>query len=150
MHEHACTKDSCICLPPPEKVEPEPTAEYHCQPVPPAHIPPIGENFLMHSFSNPSCIHPWQTWVFSQFPKRTCGRLRGEFTMPVEGWGILFQEGWDWPAIWSILLMFFVLPSIAFLIFYTVFKGDVQGASAVAAYWVAVGTIFLGYIATRG
>jgi hypothetical protein len=67
----------------------------------------------------------------------------------VEGWGLLFQEGWDWPVIWSILLVFFVLPSIVFLVIWSILKADIQGASSVAAYWVAVGTIFLGYIATR-
>ncbi|KAH8901320.1 hypothetical protein GQ53DRAFT_814785 [Thozetella sp. PMI_491] len=148
-HEYACAKERCICLPPPEKVEPDTRAEYRCQPVPPRYIPPIGENFLMHCFSHPACVDPRQTWVYAQFPKLLSGRLRGEFHTPVEGWGVYFRDGWNWPAIWSALLAFFLLPSFLFLVLWGAFKGDIQGASGVAAYWVTVGTIFMGYVATR-
>jgi hypothetical protein len=74
----------------------------------------------------------------------------GTFDGAAEGWGLCFSDGWNWSAIWSILLVFFVLPSFVFLVVWAASKHDVQGASGIAAYWIAVGTIILGFLSTRG
>jgi hypothetical protein len=149
-HERICGTQTCVCLPPSEKVEPSPRAEYHCQPVPAPHNPPIGDNFLTHAFLNPACIHPHQTWVYNQVPKRTSGKLKGSHQTAIAGWGISFREDWDWAAIWTFLLCFFLVPSLVFFLIWAFYKGDLQAASGVAGYWTAVGTFVLGYYATRG
>lgn len=104
----------------------------------------------MHCFSSPDCVEPSQTWVFSQFPKRTCGRMVGRADSAIEGWGVHFQEGWDWSAIWNILIAFFILPSAMFVALWSAFRHDLQSASGVAGYWIGVGTVFLCYVAAKG
>lgn len=113
-HDRACERKACKCVPPPDKVEPSPDAEYRCRPVPAAQIPPIGENYLMHIFASPECISPQQTWIYDQFPKRTCGQLMGRPDEPTFGWGVHFQEGWNWDKIWLVVFVLFVFGSLLF------------------------------------
>ncbi|KAF2175152.1 hypothetical protein K469DRAFT_680377 [Zopfia rhizophila CBS 207.26] len=151
IHPHliSCDKISCICVPPKSKVEPAPNSEYRCNPIPAPHIPPIGENYMMHLFSSPGCINSSQVWVYNQFPKRMCGRLMGQPDEPAEGWGVHFQEGWDWPKIWAVILILFLGGSTLFGVLYAALNKDVQSAFGIASYWITTATILLGYLATR-
>jgi hypothetical protein len=147
-HSMHCDKTICTCMPPESIVEPAPNSEYRCKPIPASHIPPIGENYMMHLYSSPGCIDPSQLWVYNQFPKRTRGRLTARPEAPAEGWGVHFREGWNWPKIWAVVLTFFGA-SLIFGVLYAVLKRDAQSAFGIASYWIAAATILLGYLTTR-
>jgi hypothetical protein len=98
-HEPCCTSShpkTCECIPPAPKVEPSPDAEYRCTPAGPLDTwPPVLSEELMHMLTSPQCIDAKETYVLAQLPKRTKGQLQGTIGRPAEGWGIHFQEGWD-------------------------------------------------------
>jgi hypothetical protein len=147
-HQLDCTTQ-CICLPPPEKVEPELNAEYRCRPIPPNICPPLGPELLMHFFASPECITAeTQNWILAQFPKKLRGELVGLEDGPVAGWGILFKEGWNWDRV-RVVLLAYLVGSLVFGVAWAARKHDVQGAFGVAGYWVSTATVFLGYIAVR-
>lgn len=87
--------------------------------------------------------------MLCSIPKKLEGRLMGQLHAPVFGWGIHFREGWHWNRIWAAMLVLFVLGSLVFAVLWTVFQHDIQGAFGVASWWMSVGTILLGYAATR-
>lgn len=78
-HELCCISypsRACDCIPPADKVEPAPDAEYRCDPAGPLDWwPPILSQELMHMLTSPDCIHEGETSVLEQLPKRTCGAL---------------------------------------------------------------------------
>jgi hypothetical protein len=151
IHPHSiyCDKNHCICLPPKAKVEPEPNYEYVCKPVPARHSPPVGENYMMHLFFAPECIDPSQVWVFNQMPKRTSSRLIAQPDAPAEGWGLYFQEGWNWAKITTFVLTLFVGGSLIFGLLYAVLKKDLQTAFTIATYWFTAAGVLLGYVAAK-
>jgi len=154
MHHQVCrdkdldAESECVCLPPVERIG----HEYSCRPAPeqkPSHTPVFGENYLMHYFRNPQCLDATQTKIYNQLHKRACGRLR---TSPDElalGWGVYFQEGWHWKSIYFIVVVLMVTASLVFGVAWSVLKGDLSGAFAVASAWVTLGSLFLGYIGIR-
>jgi hypothetical protein len=103
----------------------------------------------MRYFDHPTIVNPSQTWLLELLPKRICGPLAGGPKEPAQGWGISFEEGWDWAKIELILFLLFFLGSFVFAMFWTVFKNDVRGAFGVAGWWISVATLLFGYIATR-
>ena len=147
-HSVYCDRNSCTCMPPKSIVEPAPNSEYRCKPIPAPHIPPIGENYMMHLYLSPGCINPSQLWVYNQFPKRTRGPLTARPETPAEGWGIHFREGRNWPKIWMVVLIVFFLASLIFGVVYAVLKKDAQTAFGIAGYWVTLATALLGYLTT--
>lgn len=134
-HQLSCKEISCTCIPPPEKVEPSASCEYRCKPVPAAHVPPIGENYLMHCYSSPNCVNPSQKWVYNQIPKKLGKRLQGRDDRAVPGWGIHCEEGWNWDKILVLELIIVVL-GILFGVLWSLLKHDIQGAFAISAYWL--------------
>lgn len=151
IHAHAtyCSSNTCTCLPPSSKVAPAPNSEYICNPIPAPHIPPIGENYMMHLYSSPECIDASQVWVYNQIPKRTRGVLVPRADAPAEGWGLHFEQGWHWPKIWTIIAILFLGGSLLFGVLYATLKKDAQSAFGIASYWIAAATILVGYLATK-
>ncbi|KAH7125294.1 hypothetical protein B0J11DRAFT_301482 [Dendryphion nanum] len=151
IHSHStyCDKLMCICVPPESKVEPTPNSEYRCNPIPANHIPPFGENYMMHLYSSPSCVNPLQVAVYNQIPKRTCGQLMVRPENVSEGWGLHFREGWHLVKIWALICSLFVGGSLIFGVLYSVLKKDVQSAFGIASYLVTTATVGLGYLAIR-
>ncbi|KAH6094468.1 hypothetical protein HBI65_125610 [Parastagonospora nodorum] len=152
-HEPCCTSSTqriCECLPPAPKVEPSPDAEYRCAPAGPLDIwPPVLSEELMHMLTSPQCITPKETFVLEQLPKRTKGELIGTIGRPAEGWGIHFQEGWDFDLLIGLVLAVFLLASLLFAVLWSHFKLDVQGAFGVSSYMVTASGIFVAWFANR-
>jgi hypothetical protein len=134
---HSPTPQSCECIPPETKVEPEPGAEYRCTPAgPPQTCPPIASHQLMHWLTKPECIPEGRTWVLDQLPKRNCGELKVEGNERVEGWGLLLKEGVDGQKVASMVFIVLLI-SLLFAIFYSCFAHDIQGGFGVSSYMVA-------------
>ncbi|KAH4937135.1 hypothetical protein HBH74_079000 [Parastagonospora nodorum] len=152
-HEPCCTSSHpqiCECIPPAMKVEPSPDAEYRCAPAGPLdNWPPVLSEELMHMLTSPQCINPKETFVLEQLPKRTRGELIGTIGRPAEGWGIHFQEGWDFDLLIGIVLAVFLLASLLFAVLWSHFKLDVQGAFGVSSYMVTASGIFVAWFANR-
>ena len=136
-------------MPPVEKVVPSPNAEYQCNPIPTAWIPPIGTNYLMHHYNNLSCINVEQIWVYNQVPKRLNEQLIGQATAPALGWGIHLEEDWHWVKIWNLGSALFIFGSLMFGVLWAVFKKDVQGAFGISSFWTSIFAIVLAYVAAR-
>jgi hypothetical protein len=148
-HDPCCTENkACECIPPLDKVEPSPGAEYRCIPGPPATYPPIPPEYLSMLFSCPSYTHEADTWILDQLPKRTCGVLQGKAGQPAEGWGIYYQEGWDRDLITVAVFLVFVLASLLFGVLWSRFQYDVQGAFGVSAYMITAGGILIALLAS--
>lgn len=131
-------------------VEPAPGAEYRCKPHgPPKSCPPFFSDEMMHWLTSPKCIDPKASAVINQVPKRTKGVLQGAVGQPAEGWGLHFEEGWDFDLLISIILVVFLLASLLFAVLWSYFKLDVQGAFGVSSYIVTAMGIFVAWFANR-
>jgi hypothetical protein len=152
-HEPCCTSSqpqTCECIPPAAKVEPAPDAEYRCDPAGPLDTwPPVLSEELMHMLISPQCIDAKETFVLQQLPKRTKGELKGTIGRPAEGWGIHFQEGWDFDLLIGLVLAVFLVGSLLFAVLWSHFKLDVQGAFGVSSYMVTASGIFVAWFANR-
>jgi len=103
----------------------------------------------MHYFAHPECLKDKkQAWILAQFPKKLRGELVERSDGPVPGWGIHFEEGWNWYRI-KVILFAYVAGSLVFGVSWTVRRDDMQGAFGVAGYLASTATVFLGYIALR-
>ena len=82
-------------------------------------------------------------------PKRRLGRLEVDYPKEqfTEGWGLYFEEGWEIHDIFALTIIA-VLPSLIFLILWSVYKLDVSAASGVASYIVSVIVLFSGLVVT--
>ncbi|KAJ9137710.1 hypothetical protein NKR23_g8969 [Pleurostoma richardsiae] len=147
-HEQECmqrqTKD-CICLPPRELVG----REYQCRPPDPMPLPPFEKNFLMHYFLNPDHVSPDQTWVYQQLPKRMNGPLLPEHDAFLPGWGIYFEDDWNWMTIYFLILLAIIVGSLILGVCWSMVKLDVQDVFGFIYYWVVVVTMGLGFLALR-
>lgn len=99
--------------------------------------------------TSPKCINEDETFVLEQLPKRTKGELKGTVGRPVEGWGIHYQEGWDFDTVIGIVLGVFLLASLLFAILWSHFELDIQGAFGVSSYMVTATGIFIAWIVNR-
>jgi hypothetical protein len=154
LHDPWCTTNptavtGCECLPPPTLVEPSPTAQYRCKPVPPATSPPIAPEYLASLFTCPTDVHEHDDWILKQLPKRTCGELQGKIGQPAEGWGIYYQEGWGRDLIVLAIFVVFLIASLLFGVLWSRFQMDVQGAFGVSAYMVTASAVLISLIVTR-
>lgn len=148
VHPHRqCPESRCFCLPPFQRVE---SKEYQCSPAPefPADVePPISPRALTHYFKSPN--HPCNIMrkrdILEQLPKRSQQLLPSHDRSEV-GWGVHFEECWHWPTICVVIGVFFVIGGLAFGIAWSITKGDVSSAFAVAATWVAIAPILFGLI----
>lgn len=120
-------------LPPEDKKD-----EYRYNPVPAEIIPPVGENHMLHLINHPTHAEE-DGFVLDRIPKKMKERLlicpsRGTGL----GWGIYFIEGWHISVITLVAFALLLVGSLSFLICWSALKHDVQGASGVAAYIVAL------------
>lgn len=104
---------------------------------------------MTHYFRKPHRIVPISTRLFDQVPKRLIGRLEASADGEVAGWGIYFEEGWHWEAIFGLLLIVAFGGSLLFGILWSVCRKDIQGAFGVASYWVTMSGLLIGFIAAR-
>lgn len=103
---------------------------------------------MMDCFTDPNSIHLDAALIWKQLPKRTCGELAPQPFELLEGWGIYFEEGWNWFKIWCILATSFFPPSLLFGLLWAILKKDVQGAFGVASWWMTGATILVGIVGT--
>ena len=118
--------------------------EYHYRPIPATIIPPVGENHMMHLCSHPEDADDSTAVLMDRVPKKLRDRLcvlSGGTNM---GWGIYYVEGWHLSIIWLISLLLLLLASLVFLICWAVLQHDVQGASGIATYVLALITLSIG------
>jgi hypothetical protein len=141
-YHHQCS-DFCECMPPSVEVEPSPTAEYKCSPIPPKTRPPIPPEYLSMLFHYPSEVAEDDVWVLNQIPKRTCGQLQGVPGQPAEGWGIYYHESWDRELITLAIFIVLVLATLLFGVLWSKYQFDVQGAFGVSAWMATLGGIFI-------
>ncbi|MCJ1290589.1 hypothetical protein MMC34_002129 [Xylographa carneopallida] len=120
-------------------------AEYLYRPMPAELIPPLGENYMMHMYHHPDHADATAAMDLAQVPKKLTDRL---CVCPVEGkgvgWGVNFVEGWHYNVMCLLAFAVLLLASLVFLICWAVLQHDVQGASGVAAYIVALAMLSVG------
>ena len=126
------------------------SGEYDCNPSgPPDTWPPVCPEFMMHMFNSPDCIAKDDTSILEQLPKKMDCKLDEANGPPPEGWGLYLQEDVDISTIIGVAFIVLFLASLLFLILWTVLRGDIQGASGVSAYIVAVASMAGIWIATK-
>lgn len=103
----------------------------------------------MHMLISPDCIHPDETFVLNQIPKRICGELQGKAGEPAEGWGLHYQEGLDFDMLIAFISLIFTVGSFLFGVLWSYFKLDIQGAFGVSSYMVTASGIFITWIVNR-
>jgi hypothetical protein len=126
------------------------TGEYDCNPSgPPDTWPPVCPEFMMHMYHSPQCIAEDDTSILEQLPKKMDCKLDESTGVPSEGWGLYFQEDIDISTIIAVVFIALFVASLLFLVLWTIFKDDIQGASGVSAYIVAVASMAGIWIATK-
>jgi hypothetical protein len=126
------------------------SGEYDCNPSgPPDTWPPVCPEFMMHMLYSPSCITEDDSSILEQLPKKIDSKLEETTGSPPEGWGLYFQEDLDISAVIGVIFMVLFFASLLFLILWTMLKDDIQGASGVSAYIVAVASMLGIWIATK-
>jgi hypothetical protein len=119
-------------------------------------LPPVGSTYLLHLFRHPE-DYEGELVTYVRAPKRTS---RLDFGV---GWGINLVEGFLADRVWMVIryvndysaqrrlgLMcgstVFALGSLAFVIAWATIEGDVQGASGIAAWIVALAVLAVGWL----
>jgi hypothetical protein len=109
----------------------------------------MGKNYLMHYVKHPEHVNTQQTWVYNQIPKRTRGQLLAPRDEQVPGWGIHFEEGFNWPVFGSLGLIIVILGSLVFGVAWGVLKKDAGTSFTIAAYWTNIATILMAFLAFK-
>lgn len=137
----------CVCLPPRSLVG----QEYKCCPTPPdlKVLPPFEKNYLMHHFLNPDHLLPAQKWIFKQLPKRMDSPLKAGCDEFIPGWGIYFEDGWNYKKIYLLIMLATLISSLIFGICWSIFKLDVQAAFGITSCWISAAAMGLGFLALR-
>ncbi|OSS43563.1 hypothetical protein B5807_11731 [Epicoccum nigrum] len=151
-HKYCCTQQICECIPPQSKVIKPPmgSGEYDCSPSgPPDTWPPVCPEFMMHMYHSPQCIAEDDTSILEQLPKKMHCKLDETTGVPPDGWGLYFQEDIDISTIIAVIFISLFVASLLFFILWTILKDDIQGASGVSAYIVAVASMAGIWIATK-
>ncbi|KAK3720160.1 hypothetical protein LTR37_003984 [Vermiconidia calcicola] len=120
---------------------PLPTCDYYFEPG--DLMPPVGSQYLMHLFRHPQ-DYDTELITYLRAPKRN-GRLH----MGV-GWGINLVEGFLADRVWMVVSAFFALGSLAFVVAWACTQHDIQGASGIAAWILALSTLTFGWLQTWG
>ena len=111
--------------------------EYKYDPFPAELIPPIGSNYLMHTYQHPEDAD-LNAFSLSRFPKRINGRLQlGPNGVAKVGWGIHLAEGLSLKKIFAAGAIV-LLASIVFGITWAVLRSDIQGGFCVGAFVMTV------------
>ncbi|KAL6158007.1 hypothetical protein ACJBU6_03815 [Exserohilum turcicum] len=111
----------------------------------PGRIPPIGNNYLMHRFSNSTHCRD-STFCLDQIPKRIGSRPKmGSKPDGFTGWGLFFEESLDMfrLCIWGTAMF---LVSLVFGVAWAKEKNSVQDGFAVASYILGFQVLAMGTI----
>ncbi|KAL8691651.1 MAG: hypothetical protein Q9218_003172 [Villophora microphyllina] len=107
-------------------------------------LPPVGENLMTHLFHHPHEANE-KAITFLRSPKKRKQRLA---VCPQAGtnlgWGIHLVEGYAVTKVWSLAFAMYCISSLVFGIAWSVLKHDIQGAFAIAAYFVALAGLGIG------
>ena len=118
--------------------------EYDIDPVPPDLDPYIGPNGLEHLLNHPHEAEelgnnlPVQDVWLKRFPKKEKSKLT--VCPPYQygiGWGVEFEEAWNFSWVLKGTLIVCVLAASVFLVCWWSIRGDVQGATGMAALLVS-------------
>lgn len=124
--------------------DPKCDTEYDIYPEPPDLDPYVGPNGLEHLLSHPHEAEeqgnnlPIQDVWLKRFPKKKKSKLTA--CPPYQyglGWGIEFDETWNFSLVLKGILFGCVLAATVFLICWWSVRGDVQGATGMAALLVS-------------
>lgn len=124
--------------------------EYVCSPCPvetPKDYPPISRNRLITYFGKKQ--QPAHTrFLFEQIPKRV-GVLPVPTIERVElGWGLHFEQGWNWEAVMIIIIVLASVALVLLVVWDKVF-GYTPSSSIYTSLVATMATGILGYIAVR-
>ena len=75
--------------------------------------------------------------------------LHAEVNDFLPGWGIYFEDGWNFKTIYLLVSMATIIGSLIFGICWSVWKMDVAAAFGITSYWVAIVAMCLGFLALR-
>ncbi|KAK3178522.1 hypothetical protein OEA41_000659 [Lepraria neglecta] len=123
---------------------------YDTHPTPPDLKPYIGPNGLTHLLNHPHEAAeegnnlPVQNVWLKRFPKKEKTKLA--VCPPYQyglGWGIEFEEGWYMNWLVKFAIIAFVITAITFLVCWWNFRGDVQGATGMAALLVSCAVLLI-------
>ena len=135
----ACHKDHSQC-----------DTAYDIHPSPPDLDPYIGRNGLAHLLHCPHDAEeegnnlPLQNVWLKRFPKKE--RTKLTVCPPYQfglGWGVELEEGWHLSWLIKAIIVTLVLAATVFLICWWRFRGDVQGATSMAALLVSYGVLVI-------
>ena len=123
---------------------------YDLDPHPPDLEPYVGSNGLAHLINCPHEAEdegnhlPIQDVWLKRFPKKEKTKLTAcppyQFGL---GWGIEFREEWHMNWLMKLTLSALLIAAIVFLVCWWVKRGDLQGASGMAALLVALAALTL-------
>jgi len=116
--------------------------EYLYQPC--DHIPPVGEHLMAHLFHHLEDANEGSITCLRAPKKRKAILIVCAQQGTSVGWGIHLVEEWVVSGLWLLSLALFMLGSLVFGICWAVLRHDVQGASGVAAYMVALVGLVVG------
>lgn len=94
------------------------------------------------------CAQWSSMFVFRQLPKRT-QLLSCPPSERLVDWGLLFEEGWNWSAIFGTMLLFLLL-SVAFTIIWAAFKDDLSGGIGIGTMVMTTGAVLIAYVVVQG
>jgi len=122
----------------PPEIEVKKLKNYDYSPCPPDVEEPLLQNQFMHELLRPG-PHLDSYWTDS-FPKKLKEELNYISGQRSIGWGIIINEGINWPVLLSGVLFILILTAIGVLVF-SMRTGDVSSAAGLGAYFVAVVTL---------
>lgn len=107
---------------------------------------------MLHYFKHPHLIDEREQSILNQLPKRNCGELQADGRIPAEGWGLYYEEDWDFRLIIGVIAGVTIVASIVFGVSWTLDRDDIQGAWGVSSYMVttcALVVALLGMLGTK-
>ena len=104
---------------------------------------------LLHMLKCPNKINEKSTWIYNLAPKRTLGELMAGIDQPTDGWGLYFQEGWDFDLIITISFVIFIVGSLLFGVCWSALESDIQGAFGVSAYMITACGLIVAFVVSK-
>jgi hypothetical protein len=128
----------------PDNVPPVTETHYELFPWPPGHIPPIGNSYLLRRFKTPRACRD-SSFCLRQFPKRIQRRPQRGVPPDFEtGWGLHFQEGYDFEKVVALLLLgviFSLVIGIVWSVYHTVADGFQIAGYIITAWALGITTL---------
>ena len=136
-----------------DHVPPRCDTTYDIFPIPPDLQPYIGRNGLEHLLTHPHEAQeegnnlPIQDVWLKRFPKKitkltTCPPYQYGL-----GWGVELEERWHLNRLLGLIIVVFVASSVMFTVCWWSFRGDIQGATSMAALLVGFATFVISVVA---